>query len=418
MQTTSTLPIQVNGAGPANPAQRTGNGNGNAEPSQFSATLSREMDQRRQPAPAAAAQPPARPQQPQQGAKAQQPAKAQQADKPAEKQAASAAQPEQAAADAAAAGENRVAQGGEGEDSAQQASAEASGPVADMLALVASFNQLLRAPVAQAAQGEAAAAATLQPGLPSASLETLTRNLLADAANGATAGTAGPDEAGALLPDQLIGKPLKAALADTGARQAFAPALEAAAQRAAAVQQAALPVQADTVAEAPLALQQAQQVQLQAAAAAAPANALPARVGTPAWDNQVGQKIVWMVAGGDQSAELTLNPPDLGPMQVVLNVSGDQASVTFTASQLEVRQALENALPRLREMMGESGITLGDASVNAGRDQRQAQDGQAGSGNANGARFAGADDAAGTDAARPAARTTMLGDRGMVDTFA
>lgn len=415
MQTTSTLPIQVNGAGPANAPQR--GGNGNAEPGQFSATLSREMDQRRQLPPTAAAQPPARPQQPQPGPKAQQPAKAQQTDKPAEKQAekqaASAAEPERAAAtDPAAGGETRTAQAGDGEDGAQQASAEASSPVADMLALVASFNQLLRAPVAQ---GEAPAAGTLQPGLPSASLETLTRNLLAEAAGGAAAGAANPDEAGALLPDPLAGKPLKVAIADAGARQAFAPAMEAAAQRAAAVQQAALPVQAETVAEAPLALQQAPQVQ-QAAAAAAPANTLPARVGTPAWDNQVGQKIVWMVAGGDQSAELTLNPPDLGPMQVVLNVSGDQASVTFTANQLEVRQALENALPRLREMMGESGITLGDASVNAGHDQRQAQDGQAGGG----ARFAGGTGENGSDdaAARPAGRTTLIGERGMVDTFA
>jgi hypothetical protein len=47
-------------------------------------------------------------------------------------------------------------------------------------------------------------------------------------------------------------------------------------------------------------------------------------------------------------------------------VTNDQASVTFSSNQEEVRQALENALPRLREMMSESGIALGNATVNAG----------------------------------------------------
>jgi flagellar hook-length control protein FliK len=116
----------------------------------------------------------------------------------------------------------------------------------------------------------------------------------------------------------------------------------------------------------------------QAALALAPAAAgsndkIAARVGTPGWDQQVGQKIVWMVAGQEQSASLTLNPPDMGPMQVVLSVTNDQATVTFSAAQPEVRQALEDAMPKLREMMGESGIALGNASVNDGSAQQQAQ---------------------------------------------
>ena len=117
----------------------------------------------------------------------------------------------------------------------------------------------------------------------------------------------------------------------------------------------------------------------------APADRIAARVGTPGWDNQVGQKIVWMVAGKEQSATLTLNPPDMGPMQVVLSVTNDQATVTFSAAQPEVRQALENAMPKLREMMSESGIALGNATVNAGTpDQRQAQQGEQARGQARG----------------------------------
>lgn len=94
-------------------------------------------------------------------------------------------------------------------------------------------------------------------------------------------------------------------------------------------------------------------------------------VGTPAWDQALGQKVVWMVAGEQQSASLTLNPPDLGPLQVVLSVTNSQASATFTAAQPEVRQALEAAMPKLRDMLGEAGIQLGQATVNSGSANQQ-----------------------------------------------
>lgn len=92
---------------------------------------------------------------------------------------------------------------------------------------------------------------------------------------------------------------------------------------------------------------------------------LTPRVGTPAWDQALGQKIVWMTGGASQSASLSLNPPDLGPLQVVLNVTNDQANATFIAAQPEVRLAIEAALPKLREMMSDAGIQLGQANVSA-----------------------------------------------------
>jgi flagellar hook-length control protein FliK len=97
--------------------------------------------------------------------------------------------------------------------------------------------------------------------------------------------------------------------------------------------------------------------------------------------------------------------------------------VTFSANQEEVRQALEDALPRLREMMSESGIALGNATVNAGMpDGRQAQEQAA----RNNSGFGGGNNRGRGDkvntvdeaAARPVARAVALGDRGMVDTFA
>ena len=87
------------------------------------------------------------------------------------------------------------------------------------------------------------------------------------------------------------------------------------------------------------------------------------RFGDAGWDNALGQKVLWMVSQQQQVAELTLNPPDLGPLQVVLSISNDEASATFVSQHADVRQALEAALPRLKEMMAESGITLNSATV-------------------------------------------------------
>jgi flagellar hook-length control protein FliK len=99
-------------------------------------------------------------------------------------------------------------------------------------------------------------------------------------------------------------------------------------------------------------------------------------VGSTAWSQALGDKVVWMAAGAQQTASLTLNPPNLGPLQVVLNVSNDQATASFFAAQPEVRQALEAALPKLREMMNEAGIQLGHTSVSAETPQQNPQSGR------------------------------------------
>jgi len=156
--------------------------------------------------------------------------------------------------------------------------------------------------------------------------------------------------------------------------------------------------------------------------AAVPGDRIPARVGSQGWDNQISQRIVYMI-GKEQAATLTLNPPDLGPVQIVLNVSNDQATVAFSADQLEVRQALENALPRLREMMSESGIALNNATVDAGARQQQENERRApGSNGANGGNgnLAGGGNEAepAVNEAAPRTRTVGLGERGMVDLFA
>lgn len=92
----------------------------------------------------------------------------------------------------------------------------------------------------------------------------------------------------------------------------------------------------------------------------------------PRWGDEFSQKITWLAGSGiDQSAELHLNPPQLGPIDVVIKVSGDQATALFTSPHAAVREAVEQAIPRLRDMMADNGITLGNTTVSdqAPRDQ-------------------------------------------------
>ncbi|MDR5172592.1 flagellar hook-length control protein FliK [Methylobacillus flagellatus] len=120
-------------------------------------------------------------------------------------------------------------------------------------------------------------------------------------------------------------------------------------------------------------LPQAQQAQQAAAAMDVRSNQVPTPFGQPGWNQAIGQKVVWMAAGGEQTASLTLNPPDLGPLQVVIHVHNNQADTTFLSDQADVRRALEDGMDNLRQMMSESGLQLGQANVRSGQQEAQQQ---------------------------------------------
>jgi flagellar hook-length control protein FliK len=87
-------------------------------------------------------------------------------------------------------------------------------------------------------------------------------------------------------------------------------------------------------------------------------------VGHPGWDAEVGQRVVWMAGNSVSSAEIHLNPPHLGPVEVRISVNQDQqTSVQFLSPHAAVREALEAALPRLRDQFGAQQLNLGDVSV-------------------------------------------------------
>ncbi|WP_158228868.1 flagellar hook-length control protein FliK [Chitinimonas sp. BJB300] len=92
-------------------------------------------------------------------------------------------------------------------------------------------------------------------------------------------------------------------------------------------------------------------------------------IGSTGWDRAVGHKVVMMVSNQQQEVEMQLNPPHLGPMEVKLTLNQDQASLTFVVAQTPVRDALQNSMPRLQEMLAENGIQLGQVNVQTRSDQ-------------------------------------------------
>ena len=89
----------------------------------------------------------------------------------------------------------------------------------------------------------------------------------------------------------------------------------------------------------------------------------PLNLGQNAWETNLGSRLQMMVGGNVQTAEIRLDPPELGALDIKIKITNDIASVHITSPHAQVRDALENAVPKLREMFEESGVALGDVNV-------------------------------------------------------
>lgn len=91
--------------------------------------------------------------------------------------------------------------------------------------------------------------------------------------------------------------------------------------------------------------------------------ALHTPVGTSAWADELSSRVTVMTQKGEHTASLRLSPEHLGPLEVRIAMRDEQASVWFGAAHADTRAAIEQALPRLREMFEAQGMSLTDAGV-------------------------------------------------------
>lgn len=90
------------------------------------------------------------------------------------------------------------------------------------------------------------------------------------------------------------------------------------------------------------------------------------------------QQLMTMVSQGVQHAEIRLDPAELGQMMVRIQVQGDQTQVQFQVTQHQTRDLIEQAIPRLRDLLSEQGMQLTDSHVSQG-DTGQGERGEHGS---------------------------------------
>lgn len=156
-------------------------------------------------------------------------------------------------------------------------------------------------------------------------------------------------------------------------------------------------------------------------AAATNVAAIATPVGARGWDQEVGQKLTWMVGRQESRADLVLNPPQLGRIEVSISMNGDQANAIFASPNPTVREALEQAMPRLREILQDAGISLGQTQVGAESFQQSANKRENGDNHSRGKGNAGSGSmslSAGLIADSSSPRQWLRQGNGMVDTFA
>ncbi|MEQ8265453.1 flagellar hook-length control protein FliK [Pseudohaliea sp.] len=126
-----------------------------------------------------------------------------------------------------------------------------------------------------------------------------------------------------------------------------------------------------------------------------------------------------LVGTASREATMQLHPAELGRLHVTINTDGDQARVVFVTDTAHARDAIEQSLPRLRELLQQSGLDLAEGDVSYREPQQQARgdggerDGLPGT--------PGGSDPAGLTAEAPEGQTSgtlALRVDGLLDTFA
>lgn len=81
------------------------------------------------------------------------------------------------------------------------------------------------------------------------------------------------------------------------------------------------------------------------------------------WGQGMSKQVMLLVNQNIRSAELRLNPANLGPIEIRIDMDEEMVNVSFSSKHAVVREAVEQALPRLREMFNENGLSLGGADI-------------------------------------------------------
>ena len=101
--------------------------------------------------------------------------------------------------------------------------------------------------------------------------------------------------------------------------------------------------------------------------------------------NEMATHVRVLKRQGGGEVKINLHPAELGRMSITVVTDGLDTRVAFVVETPQARQAVENALPRLRDMMDDAGLSLADSDVSEhhhsenAHDQRDSKKGAPGS---------------------------------------
>lgn len=141
------------------------------------------------------------------------------------------------------------------------------------------------------------------------------------------------------------------------------------------------------------------------------------------WTEEVVGKVMWMSSQNLKSADIQLDPPDLGRLEVRINMTQDQATqVTFASPHAAVRDAVTESMNRLRDMFTQQGMSMdanvSDQSLNRGWAGNNGGDSQQNRGGSSSNRFGGGDEEISVGTTEIRSNGSATGGRGLVDYYA
>jgi flagellar hook-length control protein FliK len=161
-----------------------------------------------------------------------------------------------------------------------------------------------------------------------------------------------------------------------------------------------------------------QATQAQRAPALVPGQAVAMQQG--GWSEAVVDRVMWLSSQNLKSAEIQLDPQELGRLEVRVNMTQDQTQVTFASPNANVRDALEGQMHRLRELFAQQGmnqldVNVSDQSLNRGW-QGQDAEGERRSAGGRGDYGTGGEEE--ISVSHSEIRPASAGGRGLVDYYA
>ena len=100
---------------------------------------------------------------------------------------------------------------------------------------------------------------------------------------------------------------------------------------------------------------------------------LPTDIEQPEWPQHFSEQVVWLGQQGQgiNRAVIKLHPEDLGPIEINIKVVNGSASISIASHSQQVRDVIDQSLPKLQEMMADQGLSLSEVTVEAETDARQ-----------------------------------------------